>query len=50
MGFPAHPDFIGKDADTTSNPKRYAELGSCAFRVNFLVVTSNFFNPFSRLA
>jgi len=39
MGFPAHPDFIGRDADATSNPERYVKLGRCAFRANFLVVT-----------
>jgi hypothetical protein len=37
MGFPAHPDFIGSDSDTTSNPKRYVKLGRCAFRANLQV-------------
>ena len=52
MGFPAHHNFIGRDADTTSNPKRYVELGSCAFRVNLntlirlnIVILSEAKNP-----
>jgi hypothetical protein len=47
MGFPAHPNFIGRDA-----PKRYVELGSCAFRVNLntlirlnIVILSEAKNP-----
>ena len=37
MGFPAHPDFIGR-GDTTSTPKRYVKLGRCAFLVNLNIL------------